>query len=115
MTRTPIRLALAAAALALAGCHHEPDAPPADTENSAFEAPANAPEPTPEPTRTISDEPPAMPPPAAASANLSTPVEPELRETPPSPDAQMLDDADATGMTSRRTRSESDGNQAPAP
>ena len=94
-TRTAIAGSLLAA-MALAGCSRsEPEQPPADvnmvedtgvTETEAAPAPVEA-------------APVEVAPPAP------TVVEPP-REKPVAPDEQMLDDADATGMTARVTRDE---------
>ncbi|MEG3165239.1 hypothetical protein U1701_11595 [Sphingomonas sp. PB2P19] len=82
---------------ALAGCSSEPAAPPIDnalTEEPAApvaeEAPAPVPEPAPVEPAPVATANAVMPPPAAAIA----------------PDEQMLDDADATGMTARANRDE---------
>lgn len=48
-------------------------------------------------------------PPETTNATAET----EVRETPPDPDAQTLDDADATGMTSRVRRDEAANETAP--
>ncbi len=88
--KTPILLTLATAALALAGCSRsEPEPEPTNT-TIVQELPeeANMAEPLPEPTPT-------------PEQNLAEALPPE--ETP-APDAQMLDDASATGMTSRSAR-----------
>ena len=94
-TRTAIAGGLLAA-LALAGCSRsEPEQPPTDvnmvedtgvTETEAAPAPVEAA--------------PVEAPPVAPAV-----VEPP-REKPVAPDEQMLDDADATGMTARVTRDE---------
>ena len=82
---------------ALAGCDN-PAPPPETTNNSA--AVENV------------DEPEAPPP----AANVATPDATnaadaaELRETPPAPDAQTQDDADAVGMTAHVRRDEAPGN-----
>ena len=94
-TRTAIAGGLLAA-MALAGCSRsEPEQPPTDvnmvedtgvTETEAAPAPVEAA--------------PVEAPPVAPAV-----VEPP-REKPVAPDEQMLDDADATGMTARVTRDE---------
>jgi hypothetical protein len=102
MISTRTRATIAAsllAVMALAGCSQsEPDQPPADTnmiEDEGVTEPEAAAAPAPAPAETVPTEP-------AATANA---VEPE-REAPITPDEQMLDDADATGMTARVTRDE---------
>jgi hypothetical protein len=45
---------------------------------------------------------------APADVNAAAPV--EVRDAPPPPDAQTLDDADATGMTARVNRDEAPAN-----
>ena len=94
-TRTAIAGGLLAA-MALAGCSRsEPEQPPTDvnmvedtgvTETEAAPAPVEAA--------------PVEAPPVAPAV-----VEPP-REKPVAPDEQMLDDAEATGMTARVTRDE---------
>ena len=94
-TRTAIAGGLLAA-MALTGCSRsEPEQPPTDvnmvedtgvTETEAAPAPVEAA--------------PVEAPPVAPAV-----VEPP-REKPVAPDEQMLDDADATGMTARVTRDE---------
>ena len=84
------------AAMALAGCSRsEPEQPPTDM-NMAEDTGVTEEEAAPAPVETAPIE---TPPPAPAV------VEPP-REKPISPDEQMLDDADATGMTARINRDE---------
>jgi hypothetical protein len=80
----------------LGGCSRsEPDeAPP--IENVSEEAP-----PEPEETRAPEPEPAPAPAPVATSNAVAPPPAAEI-----APDEQMLDDADATGMTARATRDE---------
>ena len=81
-------------ALVLAACHRAPPEEPAEANNSAQAAP-NA----------------ATPPPVAA-APANNAVE---RPAPPlnfTDDAQMRDDADASGLTARLPRTENDGEKA---
>lgn len=74
----------------------EPDAP---IENSAFDE--EAPPPTALPEENVE-----VAPPITENLSAVAPVE-ELPPPPPvEPDQQMLDDASATGMTSRSTRGE---------
>ncbi|HXH15874.1 MAG TPA: hypothetical protein VNJ10_07045 [Sphingomonas sp.] len=98
-TRPRFRAAIAGgllAAMALAGCSRsEPEQPPTDT-NMVEDTGVTETEAAPAPVETAPVE---APPPAPAV------VEPP-REAPVAPDAQMQDDADATGMTSRVTRDE---------
>ena len=94
-TRTAIAGGLLAA-MALAGCSSsEPEQPPTDT-NMVEDTGVTETEAAPAPVETAPVE---APPPAPAV------VEPP-REKPIAPDEQMLDDADATGMTSRVNRDE---------
>jgi hypothetical protein len=95
-TRTAIAGGLLAA-MALAGCSRsEPEQQPTDVnmveDTGVTESEAAAPTP-------VEAAPVEVAPPAPAV------VEPP-REKPVAPDEQMLDDADATGMTSRVTRDE---------
>jgi PBP1b-binding outer membrane lipoprotein LpoB len=104
-TRTVIAGGLLAA-MALAGCSSsEPEQQPTDTnmveDTGVTESEAAAP--TPVETAPVEVAP---PPPAV--------VEPP-RETPVAPDEQMLDDADATGMTARVTRDEEPTENEDAP
>ncbi|MGP7795908.1 hypothetical protein [Sphingomonas sp. CLY1604] len=98
---------LAAAALLLAGCSRsEPEQP--EEANMAEVAPLE--------TATPEALPSAEPTPEPAAIDLNA-----VDEAPPpekiAPDAQMLDDADATGMTARVTRDAppppTDNGQAP--
>ncbi len=77
----------------------EPDAP---IENSAFDE--EAPPPTPLPAETVEPAPPVV-------ENLSAVAPAEVLPPPPpiEPDQQVLDDASATGMTSRSTRGQDGG------
>ncbi len=93
--------ALAGSALLLASglgaCSDpEPEAPPLD--NSAFDEEAEPyPLPTPEPSIETTD-------PFVGNLSSAPPAE-ELPPPPPvAPDEQVMDDASATGMTSRSTR-----------
>ena len=83
-------IALLAAGSLVAGCHKQPKQPP---ENQAIEAPkpvAPAPTPAPEPEK------PAKP---------AKPVAAKVKAAPePTADQQMIDDAEATGMTSHVSR-----------
>ncbi|KQT35035.1 hypothetical protein ASG29_02570 [Sphingomonas sp. Leaf412] len=90
---------LLAAAVALAGCSRsdpEPEVANTMTVEELPEAPATVAEPLPEPVATPVEQ------------NSAAELPPEER---PEPDAQMLDDASATGMTSRVER---DAEEAPA-
>jgi hypothetical protein len=102
MTRKPI-LALAAALMVVgvSGCSRSDE--PAPMENSTDEAlPSNedAAPPTPEPA------PPQAEPTESANASAAddTPPEPAAE-----PDAQMMDDASASGMTARTSRNDTSG------
>ena len=96
-TRT--RTALAGgllAAMALAGCSRsEPEQPPTDT-NMVEDSGVTESEAAPAPVEAA---------PVEAAPAAPAVVEPP-REKPVAPDEQMLDDADATGMTARVTRDE---------
>jgi uncharacterized lipoprotein len=89
---------------ALAGCSRsEPDAPPMDnalTEEAAPPAAEEAPAPLPEPV-------PVETAPAPSANAVAPPPAAEI-----APDEQMLDDADATGMTARANRDEA-GSETP--
>ncbi len=94
-TRTVIAGGLLAA-MAMAGCSRsEPEQPPTDT-NMVEDTGVTETEAAPAPVEAAPVE---VAPPAPAV------VEPPA-EKPVAPDEQMLDDADATGMTSRVTRDE---------
>ena len=82
----------------------EPDAP---IENSAFDE--EAPPPTPLSEETVEPAPPI------AVENLSAVAPVEVLPPPPpvEPDQQVLDDASATGMTSRSTRGQDDRDDQP--
>ncbi len=90
-------------AAGVGGCS---DREPEDTqiENSAFDE--DSPPPTPLPEETYESAPPV-------TENLSAAAPVEVLPPPPpvEPDQQVLDDASATGMTSRSTRDQ--GNTAP--
>lgn len=92
-------------ATGMAGCSGETpeDAP---IENSAFDE--GAPPPTPLPEETIDAAP-------VVTENLSAPAPVEELPPPPpiEPDQQVLDDASATGMTSRSTRGQDLSDDAP--
>ena len=94
-TRTAIAGGLLAT-MALAGCSRsEPEQPPADVnmvEDTGV-------------TETEAAPAPVEPAPVEAAPPAPAVVEPP-REKPIAPDEQMLDDADATGMTARVTRDE---------
>lgn len=94
--RTPLMILLAGTAL-IAGCHKTPEAPPENQTSEPAAPPTPAPvAPKPEPVVT--------PP---------KPVAPKPKPAPePTADQQMIDDADAVGMTSR-TSSSSNETSAP--
>ena len=103
-TRTAIAGGLLAA-MVLAGCSRsEPEQPQTDT-NMVEDAGVTETEAAPAPVEAAPVE--AAPPAPAV-------VEPP-REKPVAPDEQMLDDADATGMTSRVTRDEAPTQNEDAP
>ena len=93
-------LGLAVAGMLVTACRRHEEPPPENTWNGAeSEAlPPVRPAPAPEPPE------PATPPPSVS--NLA-----EIRPAPEdTPDQQVLDDADATGMTSRVSRDGESGN-----
>jgi len=94
-TRFPLIVLLATGVL-LAACHKQQEPTP---ENQVVEAPAPVAE-TPPPA----PEPAPAPPPKVASTKPGAAPE-------PSADQQMIDDADATGMTSHTTH-DADGSDA---
>jgi hypothetical protein len=76
---------------ALSGCDSSTPEQPAPAENAVDAAePANV----------------VVPVEAAPPETVNAAAEADARETPPDPDAQTLDDADATGMTARVRREE---------
>ncbi|UUL82860.1 hypothetical protein OKW76_15225 [Sphingomonas sp. S1-29] len=87
--------------MALAACSAEPETGPPPSEAVTDEAPAYVePEPLPEPA------------PLPEPSPEPTPTE---EPEPIAPDEQMLDDAEATGMTSRVDRSEDGTTQEEVP
>ena len=93
-------LGLAAAGMLVAACHRHEEPPPENESNGAVidTLPPARPVPAPKPP-----EPEAPPPPVS---NLAE-IKPAPADTP---DQQVLDDADATGMTSRVSRDGEGGN-----
>ena len=101
---TPGRQALTAAGLmacaVLAGCSRSaPDEPPAETNQVVTEAPSPAPAP-----RVVSK-------PAPAKPAIAPPSPVADEADPQAAEAQMRDDADATGMTARVTRDDAATNE----
>lgn len=92
-------------ATGMAGCSND-NVDEAPIENSAFDE--DAPPPTPLPAETIEAAP-------VITENLSAPAPVEDLPPPPpiEPDQQVLDDASATGMTSRSTRGQETTDDAP--
>ncbi len=88
---------LLALALLVTACRKHEEAPPEPQENNAAEAPLPAPVPAPTPP-----------------APIVEPPKPKVVRAAPAPevpaDQQVIDDADATGMTSRVSRGDSGGN-----
>lgn len=82
----------------------EPERPPTNTVEEMGE-------PTPEPSPTPSAEPTRIP---APDASVQSNAIDELADIPAEPDAQMMDDAAATGMTARAPRDEPASQDAPA-
>lgn len=95
---------LGAGLLALAACSRSEPEQPAPEDNVTLEATPGA-EPTPE--ASPSAAPVAEVAPIANAAIADVPP-----ETPAAPDAQMIDDAEATGMTARVSRDAPAGNEA---
>jgi len=96
---------LAAATLTLAACSSpEPEQPPEEANAVETVAPDEAPTAAP----TLEEPAPAVEP-ETNSAAIDVPP-----EAPVAPDAQVLEDADATGMTARVSRDEAPANDAPA-
>ncbi|WP_242186013.1 hypothetical protein [Sphingomonas sp. CARO-RG-8B-R24-01] len=108
MTRKYV-FAVAAALLTLnlAACSGAPDDPMPADNSAEMETPSaeDSATPTPEPAT------PQPEPTEAANASVAddTPAPP-----PPAPDAQMMDDASATGMTSRAARNDPSAEDTPA-
>ncbi len=98
-----ISVALALTAM-VAGCSKQPAEREPDT-NIVDEAPPPPPPPV-ETPRAAEPAPPKLPDPAANIAEILPPDE------APSADEQMLEDADATGLTSRSTRASADTAQS---
>lgn len=92
-------------ATGVAGCSND-NVDEAPIENSAFDE--DAPPPTPLPTENYEAAP-------TITENLSAPAPAEDLPPPPpvAPDQQVLDDASATGMTSRSTRRQDSSDDAP--
>ena len=108
-------LATAAALLAsgLGACSRSGNDEPAAVDNQAMEAPETSDTPAPVATETP-DQPsvaPAQTAPETSDVNTSAEAPPEAA---PAPDAQMMDNASATGMTSRATRGEQTSNDTDA-
>lgn len=97
-------IAALAGVLALTACSsNEPERDAYDNEASETSEPVETPSPT--------DLPPAEAPPPVtenSTAAIEAPPAPEI-----APDAQVLDDADATGMTARVSRDEEPAADAP--
>ena len=95
------KIATATALLALTtlgGCDwFKPAPPPETTNNSAAVENVDEPDETPAPVNAA----------APTDANAATA---DLRDTPPAPDAQTQDDADAVGMTAHVRRDEAVAN-----
>lgn len=98
-------LATALLALTLTACSHdEPERPPTNTVEEMGD-------PSPEPSPLPSAEPSRI---AAPDASIQSNAIEELADAPPpEPDAQMMDDAAATGMTARASRDEPNPQQSP--
>ncbi len=96
---TKTGLALGAGLLLLTACSRSEPEQPAEMENMDATAPMDNATAAPTPDAAAVTEP--SPPPAENSAAIDVPP-----ERPVAPDAQVLDDADATGMTARVNRDE---------
>ncbi|WP_082472837.1 hypothetical protein [Sphingomonas sp. Leaf357] len=104
-TRSPKLVTVLLLACALAACSRdEPERAPENDVQQIEDLPPT-PTPTPSPTRV------ALP---APDATVQSNAMDELTEAPPEPDEQMLDDAAASGMTSRASRSDPAPQQTPA-
>lgn len=90
--------ALAAGLLMLSACSRSEPEQPVE-ENMTEQAPLDEAKPDAPPSAEPSD----LPPPIADTNTAAVDVPPEA---PVAPDAQMIDDADATGMTARVSRDE---------
>jgi hypothetical protein len=101
-------LALGAGLLLLTACSRSEPEQPAEMENMDAVAPMDNASAAPAPDAAAVTEP--SPPPAENSAAIDVPP-----ERPVAPDAQVLDDADATGMTARVNRDEPAPGNDPAP
>lgn len=98
MMRTKMSILMLGGALLLAGCKQQHQEPPVQNQPIEEEAPKPVIEPVPQP------EPVAKPKPVVAKP----------KPLPPTPeDQQVLDDADATGMTARVNRSGNASTPAP--
>jgi len=91
VSRLRLPAVLVLAACALAACSREAEAPPPERDDTAVEAPEPAPEPAP-PPRPVE----APPPPPAIEENAA-----ETADEPVDHSEQTLEDADATGLTTR--------------
>lgn len=101
----PLFLAALLVATLGACSRDEPERPPTNTVEEMGE-------PTPEPSPSPSAVPTRI---AAPDAAVQSNAIDELADTPPpEPDAQMMDDAAATGMTARAARDEPTPQEAPA-
>lgn len=100
--KTPFALAFAAAlSLGLAACSARSDEPSPMENSTEVDTTVND-EPSPIETETAAPEPAPV---VAADTNTTAEALPEPA-TARSPDQQMLDDASATGMTSRTSRNQ---------
>lgn len=103
--RRPMVACAVAATVLLAGCSsREPDREP---DNMTVEDVQPSPEPTPEPSAEPSSRL------SAPDASIQSNAMDELTEEPTPPDAQMMDDAAASGMTARSSRGDPASRETP--
>lgn len=109
MTRTfPRALTALLLVAGLGACSQSNETPPpADNDTEMRAEPAEDPAPMANETRAPDPEP---TPTADANATAALPE----KAPPPAPDEQLMDDASATGMTARTTRSDPTSQPAPA-
>jgi hypothetical protein len=108
-TKTMTVAALAAALLAVSACSRSEPEGPMDDNTLGLDQPMVNETNDVAPVETPTAEPLPTP-----DANAAAAIEPPP-EAPIKPDAQVLDDADATGMTARVTRDEAPAREESAP
>lgn len=106
ISRQTLALAAALCALAIAGCSRSAKEPTAVETNVVEAAPAEKPRVAPDaPVQSANAA-------AAIDSNATSPEPPAVAQAP---DEQMLDDATASGMTTRSSRGEEAANDADLP